>query len=52
MKQTSRALLLLLLQLMRKQMDSLLVNGETGDRAVGAAGGCSQYLPVGRKITY
>lgn len=36
----------------KKQMDSLLVNGEAGDRTIGAAGSRSQYFPAERKLTY
>lgn len=36
-------------ELMRKRVDSLLVNGEAGDGAVGAAGGRSQHLPAGKE---
>lgn len=44
--------LLLSGELMRKRVHSLLVNGEAGDGAVGAAGGRSQHLPAGRRNTY
>lgn len=51
-RQRSRVLLQRQLELIGKQMDSLFVNGEAGDRAVGAAGGRSQYFPAGRKMVY